>query len=467
MPDARQPHKARMMIRRFLTKQLIILMLPIFAVVLIALGMASLSISVGTHGIPIIPFSEEGELETVVVNVLFFVSLASLSIPLLYFALKKGWLSLLEKMFAIGAGFLTLSLTGLIGIHLYNIIPSLFAFFLAWLCTFFVALSIALVLVDFFSEETRNVLFMMYSSVGGSLLGMSVPKISMVHILLSLCIIDLVSYRAGLLKTIVSLSEGESVFFRIKYSDKELVIGLGDLVYYSMLASYSLLNFGILTAIFSSTLVLIGFLLMLFWTERNKVLPGLPLSIGLGLIPITLSLNPIYLSILAIPLVLNRILRIIEPRLATKTEGLEKLSMGKGVLKTPKYPEARKILSLMTIITIFVLSPLLSLLDYRVPFQDWLFFSFEIFKLLFTDLLFAPFVYTGIAYSIYFLTSRRVRRLFAISLLSTYLFVTTFIVPVQLYLVKFFKSVIFVLPLYISVTLLAIYSVAEPTGQET
>jgi len=457
------PHKAEIMIRRFLTKQLIILILPIFVVLLTALAMAYLSVSVGAQGLLAVPFSQEGEFRTVLVNVLFFVGLASLSVPFLYFALRKGWLSLLEKMFAIGAGFLTLSLSGLIGFHLYNIFPSLFAFFLAWLATFSTALSIALVLVDFFSEETRNLLFMMYSSVGGSLLGMSIPRLSMVHILLSLCIIDLVAYRAGLLKTIVSLSEGETVFFRMKYSERELIIGLGDLVYFSMLASYSLVNFGMVTAVSSSILVLMGFILTLFWSERNEAIPGLPLSVGLGLIPITLSLNPIYIFALAIPLVLNRILRIIEPKLATRKERFGRLLTQRGALNTPRYPNVRKILSVITIATIFVVSPVIGLLNYKVPYKDWFPFSLEILKLLFTDLLFSPLVYTGIICSIYLLGSRSVRRFFAILLLAAYLFVTTFVIPIQLFLIEFFKSLAFTLPLYISVTFLTIYSVAEPT----
>jgi len=274
----------------FLTEQLF-LILPLFVVLLIALSIAYLSISVDAPRISIVPFFQEYETRTILINVLFFVSIASLSIPFLYFILKKGWTSLLEKMFAIGGGLLTLFISGILGIYLFKQFPSLIILFLLWLFDFFVALSIALTIAGVFSEETRNALFMMYSSVAGSFLGMGIPMFSMVHILFSLCIIDLVSYRAGLLKKIADLSEEGRIFVRLRHSDRELMIGLGDLIYYSMLASYSLVNFGILTAIFSTFLILIGCLLMFLYTTKGEILPGLPIPFGLGLIPIIIKLT--------------------------------------------------------------------------------------------------------------------------------------------------------------------------------
>jgi len=276
--------------RGFLTKQLFLIS-PLFAVLVIALCIAYLSISVGAPRISVVPFFQEYEMRAILVNVLFLAGIASLSIPLLYYTLKKGWTSLLEKMFATGGGILTLFLSGILSIHLFKLVTSILLFLLVWLFDFFIALSIALTVAGVFSEETRNVLFMMYSSVAGSFLGMGIPMFSMVHILFSLCVIDLMSYRAGLLKKIADFSEGERIFVRLRYSDRESLIGLGDLIYYSMLASYSLVNFGILTAIFSTSLILLGWILTFVCTMKSEIFPGLPIPIGLGLIPIIVQLT--------------------------------------------------------------------------------------------------------------------------------------------------------------------------------
>lgn len=281
------------MVKGFLTKQLL-LVLPVFAVLLVALFIAYLSVSVDAPKISILPFPEEADLKTTLLNALIFVGIASLSLPFVYFSLKRGWISLVQKMFAIGGGLLTLSLSGVLTVHLYNLFPSGLVLIPAWLFYFFISFSIAFTVTGIFSEEMRNVMYMMYSSVAGSFLGMGIPMFSMVHILFALCIVDLVSYRTGVLGKIAHLS-GETIFVRLRYQDRELMVGWGDLVYYSMLASYSLVNFGPLTAISSTLLILMGWVFTLFFTTKSQVFPGLPIPIALGIIPIVttmlLSLN--------------------------------------------------------------------------------------------------------------------------------------------------------------------------------
>lgn len=266
----------------------IVLVLPVFGVIFIALCIAYFLISVDAPRISVVPYFQEREMKTTLINALFFVSIASLSIPFLYFTLKRGWISVLEKMFATVGGLLTLSLSGILSIQIFKLFPSFLVVFIVWVCLFLIAFSIAFTVMDVFSEETRNVVYMMYSSVAGSFLGMGIPMFSMVHILFSLCIIDLIAYRAGLLNRIADLSQGEAIFARLRYSDRELIVGLGDLIYYSMLASYSLVNFGVLTAIFSTFFILIGWIVSFSYTMRREIFPGLPIPFGLGLIPIVI-----------------------------------------------------------------------------------------------------------------------------------------------------------------------------------
>ena len=85
------------------------------------------------------------------------------------------------------------------------------------------------------------------------------------------------------------------------YSAKDWDIGIGDLVFYSLLASQPLTpyfifhhgsglleNFGVwifwLISLFTIIGILIGFVITIRLLERNSMLPGLPCSIALGLI---------------------------------------------------------------------------------------------------------------------------------------------------------------------------------------
>ena len=266
-----------------------IFVLPIFAVLSIALCIAYLSVSVEAPRIGVVPFSVEGGISAVLVNVSFVAGVVSLGLPLIYLTLKKGWTSIIEKMFAIGGGGLTLLLGGILAIHLLELFPSFLLLISIWLFSFFICVSIIFAIAGVFSEEMRNLVFMTYSSVAGSLLGMGIPVFSMLFILAYLCAIDLLSYKLGLLKRIVTLSE-DRIFFRLRHSDRELAVGLGDLVFYSMLASYSLVNFGASVAALSTFLILVGWVLTFIYTTKSEVFPGLPIPLGLGMVPVVVEI---------------------------------------------------------------------------------------------------------------------------------------------------------------------------------
>lgn len=274
---------------RPLAKHLIFI-LPVLAVLSFALGIAYLSASVEAPRVSIVPFSLEGGVTAVLVNVSFIASVVSLSLPFIYLTLKKGWTSLIEKMFAICGGGLTLLLSGILAMHLLELFPSFLLLISIWLFSFFICVSIVFAVAGVFSEEMRNLVFMTYSSVVGSLLGMGIPMFSMLFILIYLCAIDLLSFKLGLLRRIVTLSE-DRIFFRLKYSDRELAIGLGDLIFYSMLASYSLVNFGASIAVLSTFLILVGWIVTFIYTTKSEVFPGLPIPLGLGMIPIVVEIT--------------------------------------------------------------------------------------------------------------------------------------------------------------------------------
>jgi hypothetical protein len=93
-------------------------------------------------------------------------------------------------------------------------------------------------------------MFLINGAVTGGFLGLGVPKFSMIFILISLCIIDFLFIRSSFINDIVETPEKNRIAVKIRYASIEYEIGIGDLLYYSMLASYSLVNFGSVTAIF-------------------------------------------------------------------------------------------------------------------------------------------------------------------------------------------------------------------------
>ncbi|MFX0010556.1 MAG: hypothetical protein ACFE9R_09595, partial [Candidatus Hermodarchaeota archaeon] len=75
------------------------------------------------------------------------------------------------------------------------------------------------------------------------------------------------------------IRKGESV-----YDTSNLEIGIGDLAFYSLLTSSVLLftnNF--LIVILTSAAILIGTGITISGLKRNKILPGLPISIFMGI----------------------------------------------------------------------------------------------------------------------------------------------------------------------------------------
>jgi len=70
----------------------------------------------------------------------------------------------------------------------------------------------------------------------------------------------------------------------LSYSFKEIQMGLGDLLFYSMLSEIMLFNFGLISWLFSLVGILGGSFFTLVMLEKKGIFPGLPFPILLGLV---------------------------------------------------------------------------------------------------------------------------------------------------------------------------------------
>ena len=120
-------------------------------------------------------------------------------------------------------------------------------------------------------------------SLTGTFLGVSIPTMTAVVLLIALAVYDLVSVYRGPIGKIAEMADLED-FKGAVLTVGDLTIGMGDLVFYSMLVSNAMVNFGELAYVGSFAGVLIGSFLGFKMLERRDVFPGLPIAICLGLI---------------------------------------------------------------------------------------------------------------------------------------------------------------------------------------
>jgi hypothetical protein len=142
-----------------------------------------------------------------------------------------------------------------------------------------------LVLVDALSERMKNSLFVICSGLLGSFLGILLPAIPVLLISSFLSILDLLLIKRRTLEDMVGEEAYEKLMIYVTFSNKEWGIGIGDLTCYAMIASNTIVNFGLLAGVISLFLILLGSFLSMALTVRMFRVPGLPIPVVLGLLP--------------------------------------------------------------------------------------------------------------------------------------------------------------------------------------
>jgi len=117
----------------------------------------------------------------------------------------------------------------------------------------------------------------------GTFLGVSIPTLTAVVLLLALAGYDLFAvYKGPIGKMAESTNLEEFTGAVFTYGD--LTVGMGDMVFYSMLASISMMNFGPIPFLAAAVGLVIGAYLGFKMLEGRDMFPGLPFAILLGLV---------------------------------------------------------------------------------------------------------------------------------------------------------------------------------------
>ncbi len=251
------------------------------AALLAAVLLLSLAISSGlgrwASSYPIMPFPRERTPIEVLLNVLV-ISVPSIIISaLLASAVRYARVILLRSLILLGAFTSILMARGALEAH--EGLPSTL---LLWFLMFIVVLSTLAVVVSP-PEQVMALIYLVYGTVLGSFIGVNSPTSSILLLLTIFAVYDLFfSWRAAAAK-------GDDREAGAAISLGGVEVGVGDIIFYSMVASHTMRFFGVSMALQASALMMAGCALTLIITHRVGSFPGLPIPLALGVLPILIG----------------------------------------------------------------------------------------------------------------------------------------------------------------------------------
>ncbi|MFW9987202.1 MAG: hypothetical protein ACFFC3_00940 [Candidatus Odinarchaeota archaeon] len=281
--------------------------LPIILVVIIAGILAYLTYV--EYGLQVdggyISESEMGPLGGIL-NGIIFTALAVGSAFFIIFLIKKKGIGFLKYLFGFSFAFIGFFLTWVFGeIILYLLFsrsPHLFYILDSELIFFSAVFTIFMIYQYFTSKsiKTKNFVVLYIGLLIGASMGVIMPLWTTLAILIGISCWDLfaVLYKHGPIKQLIDIAstpEDQNVLSdselkqKIKsgeyeYDTSKLEIGIGDLAFYSMLTSSALVQTNnIVVLILTAIAIILGTGITILGLKRNKILPGLPISIFLGI----------------------------------------------------------------------------------------------------------------------------------------------------------------------------------------
>lgn len=256
----------------------IIYLVPIIASLLVGLGCAYLLVPVQTD-IPITPIPETTP-GAAVGNALYFVVLIALAATVFYILIKRRSKRIIKTLIvvALTTASLLLSL-----IYLYALFANV-----QNADYYVIPLSIAItVIFDLsifkFGGVPRDAVVIFIGGALGIFFGKFIGLWSAVLILAFLAIYDVFAVYKGPVGKIAE--SGLDQLQGLSFSFKDIQMGLGDLVFYSMLTGAMFFSFlpSIIPTVAAIIGILVGSMITLFMLERKGIFPGLPFPIMLGL----------------------------------------------------------------------------------------------------------------------------------------------------------------------------------------
>jgi len=256
----------------------IVYLVPILASLLFGLGCAYLLRAQPVPPVNVTPFPEDTA-SGLFGNALYFVILIAVSATVFYILLKRKNRKLVTLIiaFALTTSSLLLSVIYLSVIFAY--VPSLEILVLPLSIVITIIFDLAIFRLG---SKARNTAVICLGGALGVFFGNFIPFLSAMLILAFLAVYDVFAVYYGPVGKIAHL--GLDQLQGLSYSFKDVQMGLGDLVFYSMLSGSMLFNFGLISWLVSLVGILGGSFLTLAMLEKKGIFPGLPFPILLGLV---------------------------------------------------------------------------------------------------------------------------------------------------------------------------------------
>jgi presenilin-like A22 family membrane protease len=256
----------------------VVYLVPVLASLLFGLGCAYLLLTQPVSLVQVAPFSENNA-SAPFGNAFYFVIIVALSATVFYILLKRKSRKLITALIALAltAASLLLSVVYLSSIFAYAPSVDFLVSPLSVLITVIFDLAIFRL-----GSKARNLVMVFLGGGLGVFFSASIPFYSAVLILVFLAVYDVFAVYYGPVGKIAD--SGLDQLQGLSYSFKDVQMGLGDLVFYSMLVGTMLFNFGLLSYIVSLVGILAGSFITFLLLEKRGMFPGLPFPILLGLV---------------------------------------------------------------------------------------------------------------------------------------------------------------------------------------
>ena len=229
--------------------------------------------------ISVVPFPEDIPAGPVA-NGLYIVALVAIGATLCYFMLKRNNLKLIKVVIS-----LVMTMAAMLLSLIY--LSTLLAYFNLnkdlWVIMLSVLLTSICDIIIFKFVKYRSIVIICLGGALGVFFSFVIPLYSTILILVFLAIYDIFAVYRGPVGKIAQ--SGIDQFPGLSYTFKDIQMGLGDLVFYSVLIGTMFFSFtsNMLPAIMSMVGICIGAIITFFMLEKREVFPGLPFPIALGL----------------------------------------------------------------------------------------------------------------------------------------------------------------------------------------
>jgi presenilin-like A22 family membrane protease len=259
----------------------IVYLLPIFASMLFGLGCAYLLIPQQSEIIPITPIPESTP-GAPFGNALYFVVLIAVAATMFYFLIKRKNKNIIKALIvvALTTASLLLSLVYVSALLFY--FPSNYDFYILIASAIIITILFDLSIFRL-GSKARNIAVVCVGGALGIFFGFSIPLFSAIAILVFLAVYDVIAVYKGPVGKIAQ--SGLDQLQGLSFSFKDIQMGLGDLVFYSMLTGAIFFSFlpEFIPTVLAVFGILAGSVITFYMLEKKGIFPGLPFPIMLGL----------------------------------------------------------------------------------------------------------------------------------------------------------------------------------------